>query len=753
MTWFFVFFFLSGFCSILYELVWLRLAMANYGVTTALVSIVLSVFMAGLGAGSWIAGAAVRRYAGRIRFPPLRLYALSELLIGISALLVPVQLAYGSHLLERMASHIAVSSATYYAASGAWLAISLIPWCAFMGATIPLAMFAISRDARYRSGRSFSFLYLSNVLGAVAGAILPLFVIELYGFHATLRFGALINFLIFMSALFMTFVSRERSAATATPSLQGNRLAARLDTGSLALLLLFATGLTTMGMEVIWIRLFTPYVGPLVYSFAMILATYLLATFFGSQIYRLWSRRNNRENRLLWISLAFFGLLPLLTSDFRFLGNFADSSVVARETAKILRVFLGVAPFAAVIGFLTPMLVDRWSGGDPDRAGRAYAVNVVGCIVGPLLAGFILLPSLGEHKSMLLLVVPWFVMAIPRSKQLGWQTASAAAIVLAALAVFFLTKDYESKFQTAVVLRDSTATVVATGTGRKKRLFVNGIGMTELTPITKMMVHFTLASLPKPPQDVLIICFGMGTSFKSAISWGVPTTAVELVPSVPKLFTYYHADAEQVLKSPLARVVIDDGRRYLDRSSEKFDAIIIDPPPPVAAAGSSLLYSRDFYKVVKEHLRPDAILQQWLPEGDEATQASVARALTTTFRYVRAYSSVEHSGTHYFASMSPIPERAAERLVESMPATAVADMMEWGPARTPADQFRLMLSRQVSLAQTIALAPNTPPLQDDRPVNEYFLVRRALPAVSGTVEANSKREERARAAVIATGGG
>ena len=207
MTWLFVFFFLSGFCSILYELIWLRLAMAEYGVTTALVSIVLSVFMAGLGAGSWIAGTAVRRYGDRIKFPPLRLYALSELVIGISALLVPVQLAYGNHLLERMASHITVSSGAYYAASGAWLSLSLIPWCAFMGATIPLAMFAISHDARYQSGRSFSFLYLSNVLGAVAGAILPLFLIELYGFRATLRVGALVNILIFMSALFLTFVS------------------------------------------------------------------------------------------------------------------------------------------------------------------------------------------------------------------------------------------------------------------------------------------------------------------------------------------------------------------------------------------------------------------------------------------------------------------------------------------------------------------------------------------------------------------
>ena len=52
MRWYFFFFLISGFCGILYELVWLRLAMAQYGVTTPIVSIVLSAFMGGLGIGS-----------------------------------------------------------------------------------------------------------------------------------------------------------------------------------------------------------------------------------------------------------------------------------------------------------------------------------------------------------------------------------------------------------------------------------------------------------------------------------------------------------------------------------------------------------------------------------------------------------------------------------------------------------------------------------------------------------------------------
>ena len=66
-----------------------------------------------------------------------------------------------------------------------------------------------------------------------------------------------------------------------------------------------------------------------------------------------------------------------------------------------LRVVLGIAPFSGILGFVTPMLVDRWSAGDPSKAGSAYAVNVMGCILGPLLSGFVLLPLIGERWALL----------------------------------------------------------------------------------------------------------------------------------------------------------------------------------------------------------------------------------------------------------------------------------------------------------------------------------------------------------------
>src|SRR5437867_7505019 len=99
MGWYFAFFIVSGFCSLIYEVVWLRLAMAAFGVTTPLVSIVLSVFIAGLAVGSWGAGALAERLERAGGAALMRLYALAELVIGLSGLAVPMQLRWGRQVL------------------------------------------------------------------------------------------------------------------------------------------------------------------------------------------------------------------------------------------------------------------------------------------------------------------------------------------------------------------------------------------------------------------------------------------------------------------------------------------------------------------------------------------------------------------------------------------------------------------------------------------------------------------------------
>ena len=713
MFWFFIFFLISGFCSILYEIVWLRLAMAQFGVTSAMVSIVLSMFMAGLGLGSWLSGRVVHKYGAAKTFPALRFYALTELLIGASALLVPRELAWGRDLLESAGLS---SSAVYYLASGSWVALTLVPWCACMGATIPIAMAAIKRRFQQQSSRSFSYLYLSNVAGAVFGALVPPPLIELYGFHGTLKIGAALNCLL---AIMVTALSAlQRQPLTNAVTAQASPAPGPSSQSRWTLALLFATGLTSMAMEVVWIRQFTPYLGTMVYAFASILGLYLASTFTGSQIYRYWSRDHQYEEKLTWVCLGVFALLPLLTADPRLDWNPA------------MRLVLGIAPFSGVLGFITPMLVDRWSGGDPDHAGRAYAINVLGCILGPLAAGFILLPLISEHWVLTAFSLPWLILGLHPSWSSSHAETStlrhsraAYALTLVAVLLVAFTQDLRGIYPQSRVLRDNTATVIATGEGMRRHLLVNGVGMTGLSPVTKIMAHLPLAFLDHPPQNALAICFGMGTTYRSLRSWNISTTAVELVPSVPRMFSYFHSDAAQVLSSPQSQIVIDDGRRYLERSSSQYDVITIDPPPPVEAAGSSLLYTKEFYSIAGRRLRPDGILQQWLPYGDDQVRASVTRSLVESFPYVRVFAYNPTWGYHFLASNEPIPNRTAAELTQRLPPAAVHDLEEWNPPGGPERVFAAILAMERSPAQVIAVAPETPAMQDDRPVNEYFLLR------------------------------
>lgn len=727
MRWYFGFFFVSGFCSLLYELVWLRLAMARFSVTTALVSIVLSAFMVGLGLGSWAAGRYIGRNRTRQNWGGLRLYALTELFIGASALLVPYELSWGRLFLERVGSGPSLSAGVSYLVAGIWIGLTLVPWCACMGATFPFAMSAIRERFPTESPRSFSYLYLANVCGAMTGALIPLFFIEEWGFTATLRIGAVLN-LALASCAFTLAMKRtqkpqtiEAARASLEPKAQGTAESGALE--SWPQYLLFATGLTSMGVEVVWVRLFTPFLGTVVYAFATILGLYLGATYLGSWIYRTRKSRGDGLTNSLLVSLAFSVLLPLAVCDTRL--------PIFPAAVRVV----GLVPFSIIVGFITPMLLDRFCQGDPARAGRGYAINIAGCVCGPLIAGFLFLPLLGERISLCVFALPWFAAALlytpptpsPDSRSLQpWKSWKFGLLTLASLILIAFTKDYENQFYPREVLRDHTATVIATGTGLEKDLIVNGIGITGLGPVTKMMAHLPLAYLQRQPQNALVICFGMGTTYRALLSWGVRVTAVELVPSVPRLFPYFHADGAKLLQSPLSHVVIDDGRHYLERSPDQYDVITIDPPPPVEAAGSSLLYSKEFYEIAKRHLRTGGILQQWFPQGssDPTALVSVAKALQESFPYVRVFHSVQGWGNHFLASMSPLTPVSAAVLASRLPPAAVSDLLEFGPAQSAEQQFALVTNSEFSVESLINRARgNVPALQDDHPVNEYYILR------------------------------
>ena len=723
----FFMFFVSGWCGLLYQVVWVRMAFAAFGIITPVLSVVISVFMLGLFAGSWLGGRWIGPLTAKTGISPITVYGVSELCIGLGAFIVPKLFSLGAAFLLPLGN---MDSLRYLLLSGAVISISILPWCVCMGATFPLMM-AFVKEAEPSQGfheTSFSFLYLANVLGAMCGtALTALVLVEIYGFSHTLRIAAFFNFLIAMFSFrlgrgFRRPVEPQVPTATQMSKPVG---AARPATTScidddptwtsppLIGVILFTTGLISMAMEVVWTRAFTPVLSTTIYAFAALLTTYLFATWVGSCFYRRHLRKGHAwTTAKLLACLAVFSFLPIALND-------------PRLSTSRLVVLLSIIPICAALGYLTPKLIDQYSSGSPRSAGKGYALNILGCIIGPLLAGYGLLPWLGVRFSMVLLATPFLLfyarhlMSNREAKHAGLGVLSLALL----LTSVFVNVTYEDGAfsRSAVVRRDYAATVISHGKGMEKGLLVNGVGITSLTPITKLMAHLPLAFRSTRPQSALVICFGMGTTFRSLMSWDIEVTAVELVPSVKDAFGYYFEDAPTLLRNPKGRIIIDDGRRFLNRTAQKFDVITIDPPPPVEAAGSSLLYSQEFYELVKQHLTSNGILQQWFPGGEEKILFAVINSLTKVFPYVKMYRSIEGWGVHFIAATQPFQTPSSDEMIARMPAAARADLMEWFPKYDLGRVVNAALSQQIGFDKSV-LQETGILISDDSPFNEYFFL-------------------------------
>lgn len=716
---FFALFFVSGFCALLYQTIWLRLAYANFGINTQVISVVVAIFMLGLVLGSWISGRYLIEWAKNRQIKTLYLYCIAEAGIGLGALIVPKLFLLGHNWLLAMGQ---TNSFAYLGFSALFIALAMLPWCFLIGTTIPLIIDYLNRYFT-RDQRIFSFLYFANTLGAMLGVILTaLVLIELLGFQKTLIVAAILNFAIVATCLVIAKKIKVPNELVPPETNESWSLKIFNAKERLILLILFATGLSSLGFEVIWTRLFTPVLQTSVYAFAFILFIYLLGTCLGLVHYRYHARRQKILSlNLLLILLSSFSVAQLWLVD-------------PRLQLGVVGIILAVGAISYILGYLSPKQIDELSQGNPSIVSLAYAINLLGCIIGPLLASYLLLPLLGSKFALLLLALPLLLFLL--SKQITVFTFSnRSAIISAALLLLVagsvgLGTTYEEWLDVPkkIIKNDYSATVLATtlteNNPRSKYLMVNGVGMTMLTPLTKVMAHLPLFALPAGPKRGLVIAFGMGTTFRSIASWGLETTAVELIPSVKDLFPYFFADADKVLAKNNNHIVVDDGRRFLQRSSEKYDVITIDPPPPKESAGSSLLYSEQFYEIIKNHLTADGILAQWYPEKSGATLHAVARSLSDVFPYVMVFQSVEGNGYHFLASAKPINMPTPSQIVQKMPTSAWADLMEWNDYNdaTILAYVQRIVQGKKNIADLL-IADKNIKVTDDQPFNEYFLLR------------------------------
>jgi spermidine synthase len=252
------------------------------------------------------------------------------------------------------------------------------------------------------------------------------------------------------------------------------------------------------------------------------------------------------------------------------------------------------------------------------------------------------------------------------------------------------------------------------------QLMVNGQGMTVKITDTKMMAHLPMLVHPKP-EKTLVICFGMGTTFRSAISHKANVTAVELIKEVYDAFPNFYEDAGRVLAYPKGRLITNDGRIFLKLTRDRYDVITIDPPPPIDAAGVTNLYSKDFLELARSRLKEGGIVAHWIPRPGSNAGVDDNYSFTmlmATFKQVYPFSYILPAwngvGVHVLGSERPI-EISKEKIKERLAVVSIAkDIFEW--EYVPLEHFGKLAPLELPGYRGLI---NT----DDNPFLEFNLLR------------------------------
>lgn len=724
-------FVLSGAAGLVYQVVWSRQLVLVFGNTTEAIGAIVTAFMAGLGLGGLVGGL----IAPRLR-RPLAVYGVVELLVGATAVFVPL----GFTLIEGV-YHGAYDNASPGQLTLVRLVLSLAtvtPVTFLMGLTLPLLtrhMVTSLQTAGAHMGR----LYSANTLGAMAGTLVSgLVLIELIGLSATAHVAVALNAIAGCVAVLFAVrmppaVPAQTGDVSQPPSPEdgaARRLRALLYVGT------FVSGFVALSLEVLWTRMLAEGTGSRIYIFVVILAIYLLGIGGGGAVYRRVSSPERDTPAAL--ALAFVGMAVSAAITVPLATMWITNTNIARAAILLPATFcMGYAfPLAARLLTRTPAHGSR-------SIGVLYAWNTVGSILGSLAAAFVLAGTLGTNGSILVLAAADALVALlllyvggaaVRLTNLRLIAVAAAVAIVPPMLVatgspLLLTATERYVQARGLPLHhteDRIATVDAVGgPPSKRRLYVTGTAMTALSVDTKLMAYIPRLLRPNA-QHFLDICFGMGTTFRSALLLGMDVDAVDLSPSVPQQMPTFYPDANQFLHSPHARVITADGRNYVRNSSRTYDVISVDPPPPIESAGTVVLYTKEFYADAHARLNPGGLMLQWLYFGVDLEQLREHLAtFRSAFPHMLVLLSPRHGGMYMLGSDSPLTwnDSQAAALFESPSAMRdISDAPDY--QYLPNQPWPVLMdeARWLSDDQVDRFTGNVQLITDDRPLTEYYLL-------------------------------
>lgn len=387
------------------------------------ISIVLTIFMGGLGLGSYLAGKYIDRLKGAWQY--LRLYALLEIGIGLLAFILPALIKASqpifAWLYNQSTTHLFFFNMGILLGA---LVLFILP-TALMGATLPI-LIRFYVNNRGHLGVRTGQLYAINTIGAAIGALLSGFLlIKIWGVTGTLFIAVLLNLAIGALAFLLSlWLAKQPQLESRDPESNQQNRAAELKNNytqyslrhQWAVLLIFAvSGFAALAYEVIWTRLLALIIGPTTYSFTIVLTTFIIGLALGASLFGWMADRSKSPLRLLLYLQFCAAMAALIVS--QFLGNsqffFAkliyvfQGDLMLLSSAKATILFLILLAPTLALGATFPLVAKIYTQSIRHLGrsiGFAYAINTAGALLGSFLAGFVLIPFLGKENSLSLIV-------------------------------------------------------------------------------------------------------------------------------------------------------------------------------------------------------------------------------------------------------------------------------------------------------------------------------------------------------------
>lgn len=654
--------FLSGWTSLTYELIWIKQLTLIIGGTLYAISAVLCAFMLGLALGSW----GISRILHRFDNPPDRLFLLYGVLegfIGLYALAFPFLLnnlegGYPLLLALSSGSETGLHFLEFFAAT-----LLMLPATLAMGATLPVVGSWSIGDRRDRIFSRLSFLYALNTFGAVTGCLFTQFWgTRVLGILGTLHLTVFLNIVILILCYMYRAAREGEESHTHTEpknTKQSNDKEHVPNPGlSRFLLFIFAfSGMVALSSEILWTRILVFPLGSSLYSFAIILATFLFGIALGSLIAEKLPGGSRWVTRFLIVEMGIgaLGLLlipaldHLTTWTAQLDGLFYALDNSPARTLTLRSLFAAAFMLLPTLGFgiafpLANHIHFALFGSVARTLGNSYAVNTLGAIAGTVLTPFVFIPTMGIRLSLFLL---YGLLILLSATAWAWHRgggtarfAGYSASVMGVLAIAYILSppvvstlspgqhnfarveidtplekvklvDYkEGDFSTLSVLED-------TRTGGRT-LYVDGFSTATASDSIggsayMQAMGFIPMILHPDPKRALVMCFGTGNTLGTVSQFpGVQVDGVEIDRNVLSMAPWFKRWNHDILNQPNTTLHIQDARQFIRWTDQTYDVITLEPMSPVQA-GVNNLYSREFYKESRRHLNQGGIMMQWLP--------------------------------------------------------------------------------------------------------------------------------------------